>query len=152
MLINPVSAVVTRECVPLDRGLEADENPLRASWIPLAIADPLLFQATTTYAALHRGLLCGVQGHVESLARKARTIEMIIEQLHEADQRITDSTIGAIAMMASIEVSIYNVLQSKFSSWLVPPLRSQKLTVSHPCRELKGTCKRLKYTKQPSAR
>ena len=97
--------MVARECLPIDRGLGADINPLRTSWIPLAIANPLLFQATTNYAAFHLDFLHGTQDQVKSLAGKALTIKMINEQLQCLEHTVSNSMIGAIAMMASIEVS-----------------------------------------------
>lgn len=37
-------------CLPLDRGF--DDNPLRTVWISLSIDTPVLFLATTNYAAV----------------------------------------------------------------------------------------------------
>ncbi|KAL6716056.1 hypothetical protein ACLMJK_007018 [Lecanora helva] len=103
-VLHHFCTVIAKECLPIDRGPGADENPLRTSWVPTAISDPILFQATINYAAMHLDMCRGTENRVKSLGRKAQTIKMINEQLSRGHD-MNNSIIGAIAMMASAENS-----------------------------------------------
>lgn len=90
-------------CLPLDRGF--DDNPLRTVWIALTIDNPVLFLATTYYAAAHLDMVHGRQFQAKTLTKKAQTISMINKQLSCSKSALRNSTIGAIAMLAAADVS-----------------------------------------------
>ena len=79
------------------------------------MTDPVLFQATTTYAAAHLDMLHGRQNQARTLVRKVQTISMINEQLQCDKTALSNSNIGAIAMLASLEVSS-DFLLAQFST------------------------------------
>ena len=93
---------MTRNCLPVDKG--QDTNPMRTIWIPSIIGDPVLFQATTSFAAVHLDILEGHQSRPRALAQKCETIDMVNRRLQSPEDAITDSTIGAVAMLAAMEV------------------------------------------------
>lgn len=97
---------MARKYIPIDRGSGIDENPLRTVWIPLIMTDPLLFQATTNYAAVHLDLLQGRFNHPKTLMKKAETISMINRKIQCPEEATTNSLIGSIAMMAAMEVVV----------------------------------------------
>ena len=103
---NTVSNVIARMSLPLDRGDGIDENPLRKVWIPWMMPDPVLFQATMTYAAVHWNLLQGRDKQGMTLVKKNKTMNMINERFKSIETAMGNSTIGAIAMLAAAEVSL----------------------------------------------
>lgn len=97
-----------RGFLPIDRGIGIDTNPFRIGWMSLAMNDAVLFQATTNYAAVHLELLHGVQDQTKALVKKTRTIRMIKEQLRSSENTLSNSNIGAVAMLAAAEVSVHS--------------------------------------------
>ena len=95
---------MARDYLPIDSG--KDENPLKTVWIPMIMTDPLLFQATTSFAAVHLDVLEGHQNQPKTLSKKCQTINMVNSKLQSRQEAITDSTIAAVAMLAAMEVSI----------------------------------------------
>ena len=74
----------------------------------MIMCDPLLFQATINFAAAHIDILQGIQHQckgTQALQMKAKTIKMINEQLNSSDTAVSNSSIGAVAMLAAAEVS-----------------------------------------------
>lgn len=102
-LLYHFSNVMARNCLPIDRGSGSDNNPIRTVWIPLAMSDAVFFQATTTYAAVHLDMLHGTRNQTKSLTKKAQTIRMIKERLRCNESALSNSTIGAISMLAALE-------------------------------------------------
>ena len=90
--------------LPLDSDAALDRSSVRAGWISTVINDALLFRATATYALMHHGSLVGRYCETELASRKMETIKEINEQLNDSTKRLSNSTIGGIAMMASTEV------------------------------------------------
>ena len=95
--------------LPLDSGTSLDRPSFRTGWISTVINDPVLFCATTTYALMHHGSLQGRYCEDELLMRKMVTTQMINEQLSDSNKRLSNSTIGGIAMMASTEVTANSI-------------------------------------------
>ncbi|KAG7001454.1 hypothetical protein G7Y79_00031g065690 [Physcia stellaris] len=80
---------------------EVGVNPLRTVWIPFVLSDPVLFQATINFAAVHLDNLYGQPNHVAAVARKGRTMRMVNEQLN-TEATISNSTIGAVGMLVGM--------------------------------------------------
>lgn len=97
---------MARNCLPIDRGAGNDNNPIRTVFIPLAMSDAVFFQATTTYAAVHLDMLHRSQNQTKTLTNKAQAIRMIKERLRSNENALSNSTIGAISMLAALEVSV----------------------------------------------
>lgn len=83
---------------------EVGINPLRKVWIPFVLGDPVLFQATINFAAVHLDNLYGQPNHVAAVTRKTLTMRMINEQLN-TEATISNSTIGAVGMLVGMAVS-----------------------------------------------
>ena len=96
--------------LPLDSGTTLNRPSFRAGWISTVINDAVLFRATTTYALMHHGSLGGRYCEDELSRRKSLTLKAINEQLNDSNQRLSDSTIGGVAMMASTEVLHFQLL------------------------------------------
>ena len=73
------------------------------------MTDPVLFQATMTYAAVHMNLLQGRNKQSTALLKKNKTMNMINERFKSMETAIGNSTIGAVAMLAAAEVSLTEV-------------------------------------------
>lgn len=102
-LLYHFSNVMARNCLPIDRGATSDNNPIRTVFIPMAMSDRVFFQATTTYAAVHLDMLHQSQNQTKTLTNKAQTISMIKERLRSTEDALSNSTIGAISMLAAVE-------------------------------------------------
>lgn len=81
-----------------------DVNPIREVWIPFILTDPVLFQATINFAAVHLDNLYGRPNHIAAATRKVLTMRMINKQLN-SEAAISNSTIGAVGMLVGIAVS-----------------------------------------------
>jgi hypothetical protein len=80
-------------------------NP-RKEWFSLAIQDQALFHVALSHAAGNLGLLMQKGDSVESLTHRMEAIRIINERLNNLSCGISDGTIGAVASMASYEVSL----------------------------------------------
>lgn len=97
-----VITVIAHNCFPVEPG--RGQHPLTNIWMPYAVADPLLFLATTNYAAAHLDIMYGRQNNLRTLAQKAETIRLINLRLQDSAETLSNSTIGAVAMLAAAEV------------------------------------------------
>ena len=88
----------------MDRGVGLDDNPLRKYWIPWIMTDPVLFQLTMTLSAIHMIMRQGAQDQQYIILQKMTSIKLINERIDSQDDPTDNSIIGAIAMMAAIEV------------------------------------------------
>ena len=114
--IITVDAVMARNFLPVMAG--KGQHPLTNVWIPNAVADPLLFLATINFAAAHLDFLHGRSTSSRTIAQKVETIRLINLRLPESN--LSDSTIGAVAMLAAMEVSgQYSIilLEDSCTSW-----------------------------------
>lgn len=98
---------MARKCLPIDNGRATDDNPLRTIFIPLALDDPVLFQSTMNFAAVHLDTLHSRPNQVKTLIMKAKTIRMINEQLKNDKHAPSNSSIGTIVFLAAMEVSVH---------------------------------------------
>jgi hypothetical protein len=89
-------------------------NP-RKEWFSLAIQDHALFHVALSHAAGNLGLLTQKGDAIESLTHRMEAIRIINERLDDLSCGISDGTIGAVASMASYEVSILNLLFDRIS-------------------------------------
>ena len=69
--------------------------------------DAVLFHGTMAYAAGHLDMLLERQPQPETLMKKTQAIRMIKERISCNTKALSNSTIGAIAMLASLEVRVY---------------------------------------------
>ena len=100
-----VASVMARKVVLVDRAGDKIDNPLRTSWIPIVLNDPLLFQATVSFSAANMDIYYRRKRQRQSLRMKAQTISMIKEKLQCGDNFPSDSIIGVVALLSAIEVS-----------------------------------------------
>ena len=73
-------------------------------WIPLTLSDPVLFQASINFAAVHHDFLLRQQDQSSNLTRKTRTIDMVNSSLSRPDTAVADACLGAVCLLAAIEV------------------------------------------------
>ena len=83
--------------------LGGGQHPLIDIWMPYAVADPVLFLATLTMAASHLDVVHGRRKNPRTLAQKGEIIRLVNLRLNSAET-VSDSTIGAVLMLASVEV------------------------------------------------
>ncbi|KAK4980927.1 hypothetical protein LTR28_011979 [Elasticomyces elasticus] len=89
---------------PVARGL------LRTRWLPLAITEEASFYATLLFAASHYEITQRSQEYnVNLLGLKGKAIEAINEALADPVRSTSDSSIGAVATLASYEAMCGNV-------------------------------------------
>ena len=72
--------------------------------MPHAVADPLLFLATFNYVAAHLDFIFGRQSNPSTLAQKVEIIRLVNSRLQDSIESVSDTTIGAVAMLVAIEV------------------------------------------------
>lgn len=100
--ILTVDAVMARNFLPVMAG--KGQHPLTNVWIPNAVADPLLFLATVNFAAAHLDFIHGRPTSSRTIAQKVETIRLINSRLPDSNKALSNSTIGAVAMLAAMEV------------------------------------------------
>lgn len=71
------------------------------------MTDPVLFLATLNFAAVHLDLLRGTQNNHKTLIHKGETIRRINARLQSSTETVSNTTIGAVAMLAAMEVMLY---------------------------------------------
>ena len=96
-----VTTVIARSMFPMVLG--GGQHPLIDVWMPYAVTDPVLFLATLTMAASHLDIVHGRRKNPRTLAQKGEIIRLINLRLNSAEI-VSDSTIGAVLMLASAEV------------------------------------------------
>lgn len=93
---------MARSCLPIDHG--NGPNPLTKIWVPYAMTDPVIFLATLNFAAVHLDILQGQYTSPKTLMNKGETIRLINAKLQSSTEALTDTTIGAVVMLAGMEV------------------------------------------------
>ena len=68
--------------------------------------DPVVFQATIHYAAVHLEMLGGIREHTKIITMTTQTIRMINVKLQRSEGTPDESTISATAMLAAAEVRL----------------------------------------------
>lgn len=80
-------------------------NPLKMVFAREAIAHQALFHATLFFAAAHFDILHGQSSSSDTLMHRGKAIHLINMNLSSSADRLSDSTIGAVTLMAIYEVS-----------------------------------------------
>lgn len=89
-------------CLPVDHG--NGENPLTKIWLPYALQDYTLFLATLTFAVAHLEILSGNYKSPRTLLHKGHLIKAVNAKLRDREHALSNETIGAVAMLAAMEV------------------------------------------------
>lgn len=93
---------MARRYCPIDPSNGPD--PLTKVWIPYAMTEPALFLSTLNFAATHLDCLRGHTDNPQILAHKVETIRQINSRLERPTKALADETIGAVVMLAAMEV------------------------------------------------
>ena len=108
--------------LPCDSGTSFDGGNIRTGWLSTVINNAVLFKATLTYASEHLRLISGSHCPIAASSRRMLTIRGINDQIDDPEMTTSDSTIGAVAMLAAAEVSMsLNTIRH------VDPIRSNML-------------------------
>ena len=88
-----------------------DETPKRQGfftklWLPAAIQDPTLLWSTLTFATVWLDLLGLQYDGFRPLTYKAKTIDSINKSLQSPKTALSQSTIAAVALLATIAVGL----------------------------------------------
>ena len=116
-----VTTVIARRIFPMVLG--SGEHPLIDVWMPYAVTDPVLFLATLNLAASDLDAVHGRRGNPRTLVQKGETIRLINLRLNSAET-VSDSTIGAVLMLTSVEVS-----RPMSETFLYKPYSASKVVV-----------------------
>ena len=97
-----VVSVMALNCLPV--GERKAQNPLTKIWLPYALQDLTLFLATLTFAEVHLEILSGSYKSHRALLHKGASIKAVNAKLGDREQALSNETIGAVAMLAAMEV------------------------------------------------
>lgn len=97
-----VVSVIAINSLPVDHGI--GENPLTKIWLPYALQDSTLFLTTLTFAVAHLEILSGNYESLKTLVNKGKAIKAVNAKLHDREHALSNETIGAVAMLAALEV------------------------------------------------
>ena len=89
-------------CLPVDEC--KGQNPLTKLWLPYALQDTTLFLATLTFAEVHLEIMSGNYRSQRALLHKGDSIKAVNARLGDREHALSNETIGAVAMLAAIEV------------------------------------------------
>lgn len=91
------------ECpVRVDAGIEGLDLLLK-TWIPYALQDPAPFLATLSFAAVHLEVSSKNLTRARILSYKMETIKVVNMKLQSSEDALSNSTIGAVAMLTALE-------------------------------------------------
>ena len=97
-----VISVMAYNCLPI--GQRKGQNPLTKIWLPYALQDSTLFLATLNFAAVHLEIVSGKYNSQRALLHKNHSIRAVNAKLRNREHALSNETIGAVAMLAAIEV------------------------------------------------
>lgn len=89
-------------CLPINE--HKGQNPLTKLWLAYALQDTTLFLATLTFAEVHLDIILGKYKSQRALLHKCDSIKAVNARLGDRENALSDETIGAVAMLAAIEV------------------------------------------------
>ena len=89
-------------CLPVDQ--PKGQDPLTKTWLPYALQDSTLFLATLTFAGTHLEILSGNYKSPKTLIHKGLSIQAVNAKLGDREHALSNETIGAVAMLAAMEV------------------------------------------------
>lgn len=75
-------------------------NPEK-SWMPLAMTDSAMLHATLTLVAIHRRDCCSALLDESYFKHRGQAMKLIVERLHDSTAGISESTIGAVAILSN---------------------------------------------------
>lgn len=99
-------------CLPVDQ--RKGQNPLTKTWLPYALQDSTLFLATLTFAAAHLEILSGNYKSSRTLFHKGDSIKAVNAKLGDREHALSNETIGAVAMLAAMEVRYADLCAHQF--------------------------------------
>lgn len=97
--------VMANECLPVKSSVRAS---LPKIWLSYALQDATLFLATLSFGAIHLDIIARRYTSIRTLAYKAEVIKSINARLQTSDEMVSNTTIGAVAMLTALEVSSPN--------------------------------------------
>ena len=97
-----VVSVMALSCLPIDQ--HKSQNPITKMWLSYALQDSTLFQATLNFAEVHLDVLSGNYNSQRAIVYKDQSIRAVNAKLRDAEHALSNETIGAVAMLAAIEV------------------------------------------------
>ena len=89
-------------CLPIDQ--RDEQHPITKIWLPYAVQDMALFLATLTFAEVHLEIISGNYKSLKALHHKCDSIKAINTKLADREQALSNESIGAVAMLAAMEV------------------------------------------------
>ena len=89
-------------CLPIDQ--HKGQNPFTKTWLPYALQDSTLFQATLNFAQVHLDVMAGKYNSQRAIFHKGQSIRAVNAKLMDVEHALSNETIGAVAMLAAIEV------------------------------------------------
>lgn len=127
--------MIARTFSPVETG--GGQHPLTTIWMPYAVADPLLYRATLNFAAAHLDIMHGRQCSPRTMEQKGQIIELVKLRLQDPAEALSNPTIGAVAMLAAMEVCGLNLMTlSNLSTshhvlqvWTVPNILSPSFQI-----------------------
>ena len=99
---SEVVSVMAHNCIPVDQ--HKGQNPLTKIWLPYALQDSTLFQATLSFAEVHLDVLAGNYNSQRAIIHKGHSIRAVNAKLRDSEHALSNETIGAVAMLAASEV------------------------------------------------
>ena len=79
-------------------------NPIRKLWMPLALTDPALLHSILFCSDQFWAKMNGQKERPSAINHLTQTIRILNERLQDPLQKISDSTIAAVALLALTEV------------------------------------------------
>lgn len=83
----------------------AEVDPITKKWLQFALHDRSLLLATLGFAATHLDILSRRRISPQALWHKQETIRTINRKLQTPGEAVSNSNIGAVAMLAFMEVN-----------------------------------------------
>lgn len=97
---------MANHCLPVLGSVRGARHPLASTWLPYAMQDATLFLATLSFATIHLDIVAKRSSTTtRALAYKAEVIKSVNERLGSSQSAVSNSTIGAVAMLTAIEAS-----------------------------------------------
>ena len=99
---HEVVSVMALSCLPIDQ--HKSQNPITKMWLSYALQDSTLFQATLNFAEVHLDVVSGNYNSRRAIVYKDQSIKAVNAKLRDNEHALSNETIGAVAMLAAIEV------------------------------------------------
>lgn len=102
-----VVSVMANNLLPIKGSFRKGSNPVVRIWVTYAMQDSTPFLATLSFAAVHLDVATRRYTSPRALSYKILVIQMVNVRLGSSGNVISDTTIGAVAMLTALEVSIH---------------------------------------------